>query len=156
MSGPPTPNDTPGVIAPPPLIVLASVLTGWGLGAVMPLAMPASLAWPGWALLAAGVGLALWAERRFAAVGTPAPPWKPASALALDGPYRFTRNPMYLGMLLAQAGLGLGLGQGWIVGLTAATFAVLHHGVVLREERYLRQKFGAAYEALLAHTRRWL
>jgi protein-S-isoprenylcysteine O-methyltransferase Ste14 len=149
-------NDTPGVIAPPPLIALASVLAGWGLGAVMPLATPASLAWPGWALLAAGLGLALWAERRFAAVDTPAPPWKPARALALDGPSRFTRNPMYLGILLAQAGLGLGLGQGWIVGLTAATFAVLHHFVVLREERYLCQKFGAEYEGLLARTRRWL
>lgn len=156
MSDPTTPKDTPGVIAPPPLIALASALAGWGLGALAPLVTPVALAWPGWALLAGGMALALWAERRFAAVGTPAPPWKPARALALDGPYRFTRNPMYLGIVMAQAGLGLGFGQGWILALTAATFAVLHHGVVLREERYLRQKFGAEYEALLARTRRWL
>jgi protein-S-isoprenylcysteine O-methyltransferase Ste14 len=89
-------------------------------------------------------------------VGTPAPPWKESRALALDGPYRFTRNPMYLGMLLFQAGLAMALRDACMLALTPATFAALHYGVVLREERYLSRKFGAGYQALLARTRRWL
>lgn len=148
-------RDLPGVIAPPPLIVLVSIGIGAILDTFMPLPLPYALRWPGVALLVAGLALAIWAERRFHAVGTPAPPWKESRALALDGPYRFTRNPMYVGMLLFQAGLALALRDGWILALTAATFAILHHGVVLREELYLRRKFGAEYEALLARTRRW-
>lgn len=151
-----TQRDVPGVVAPPPLIVLFSIGIGAVLDAVVPTPLPIVLRWPGVALLVAGLGLAVWAARRFHAVGTPAPPWKESRALALDGPYRFTRNPMYLGMLLFQAGLALALSDGWMLLLAGASFAVLHQGVVLREEAYLRRKFGAEYEALLARTRRWI
>lgn len=149
-------RDVPGVIAPPPLIVLFSICIGATLDAFVPLPPPNVLRWPGAALLVAGLALAIWAARRFRAVGTPAPPWKESRALALDGPYRFTRNPMYLGMLLFQAGLAMALRDGWMLLLTAATFMALHCGVVLREEAYLRRKFGGEYEALLARTRRWI
>lgn len=151
-----SPRDLPGVIAPPPLIVLFSIGLGAALHAFVPMPLPAALRWPGVALLLAGLALAIWAERRFHAVGTPAPPWKESRALALDGPYRFTRNPMYLGMLLFQAGLGMALSDGWMLLLTAITFAALHYGVVLREEAYLRRRFGAEYQALLGRTRRWV
>jgi protein-S-isoprenylcysteine O-methyltransferase Ste14 len=149
-------RDHPGVIAPPPLIALASIGGGWLLGLALPLALPAWAPWPGVVLALAGVGLALWAERTFKAAGTAAMPWKPTTAIAMAGPYRFTRNPMYLGLLAAQLGTGLALREGWVVVLAAATFAALHVGVVLREERYLSAKFGAEYDSYRARTRRWL
>lgn len=149
-------RDHAGVIAPPPLLALGSIGAGllahWGL----PLGLPGWAAWPGWGLLAAGIALALWAERRFKAAGTPAMPWKPTQAISTDGPYRFTRNPMYLGLLAAQAGTGMALGNGWVVLATAATFIALRQGVVLREEAYLSAKFGAEYDAYRARVRRWL
>lgn len=149
-------RDHPGVIAPPPLIALGSVAAGWLLGLALPLPLPAWAPWPGFVLAVAGVGLAVWAERCFKAIGTAAMPWKPTTAIATAGPYRFSRNPMYLGLLAAQIGTGLVLRQGWIVALAAATFALLHAGVVRREEAYLSAKFGAAYDDYVARTRRWL
>jgi protein-S-isoprenylcysteine O-methyltransferase Ste14 len=149
-------RDHPGVIAPPPLIALGAIAGGWLAGQLVPLPLPAWALWPGLVLVAGGVALALWAERRFKAMGTAVMPWKPTTAIAVTGPYRFTRNPMYLGLLAAQFGTGLVLREGWIAGLTLVTFAVLHVGVVLREERYLSAKFGADYDSYRARTRRWL
>jgi protein-S-isoprenylcysteine O-methyltransferase Ste14 len=149
-------RDHPGVIAPPPLIALASIILGWLLGLAAPLPLPGWAVWPGGALALAGVALAVWAERRFKAIGTSVKPWKPTTALSLDGPYRFTRNPMYVGLLAAQLGTGLVLRNGWIAALTVASFAVLHIGVVRREEAYLSAKFGAEYESYRTRTRRWL
>ena len=149
-------RDNPGVIAPPPLIALASIGAGWLLGKAVPLALPAWAIWPGGVLVLAGVGLAIWAERCFKAVGTAAMPWKPTTVIATAGPYRFTRNPMYLGLLAAQLGTGLMLREAWIVLLAGLTFVVLHVGVVLREEAYLSAKFGADYDSWRDRTRRWL
>lgn len=149
-------RDNPGVIAPPPLIALASIGAGWLLGKAVPLALPAWAIWPGGVLVLAGVGLAIWAERCFKAVGTAAMPWKPTTSIATAGPYRFTRNPMYLGLLAAQLGTGLMLREAWIVLLAGLTFLVLHVGVVLREEAYLSAKFGAGYDSWRDRTRRWL
>jgi protein-S-isoprenylcysteine O-methyltransferase Ste14 len=149
-------RDHPGVIAPPPLIALGAIGAGWVLGLALPLGLPAWAPWPGVVLALAGVTLALWAERIFKAAGTTAMPWKPTTAIAVAGPYRFSRNPMYLGLLAAQLGTGLILREGWVVLLAAATLAALHFGVVLREERYLSAKFGAEYDEYRARTRRWL
>lgn len=149
-------RDHPGVIAPPPLIALAVIAAGWLVGLAVPLSLPAWVQWPGGGMVMLGVALAVWAERRFKALGTAAMPWKPTTAIATGGPYRFTRNPMYLGLLAAQIGTGLMLREGWIVLMTAVTFALLHRGVVLREEAYLSAKFGTEYDAYRARTRRWL
>lgn len=149
-------RDHAGVIAPPPLIALAAIGAGLLAHWLLPLALPGWASWPGWALLGCGIALAIWAERRFKAAGTPAMPWKPTQAISTDGPYRFTRNPMYLGLLSAQLGTGLALANGWVVLATAATFVALQYGVVLREERYLSAKFGAEYDAYRARVRRWL
>jgi protein-S-isoprenylcysteine O-methyltransferase Ste14 len=149
-------RDHPGVIAPPPLIAILAIGAGWLIGQAVPLPLPGWALWPGIVLAGAGVTLALWAERCFKAIGTNAMPWKPTTAIAQAGPYRFTRNPMYLGLLAAQAGTGLVLREGWVVLLVVATFAVLHAGVVLREERYLSAKFGAEYDAYRTRTRRWI
>ena len=104
----------------------------------------------------AAVVIALSGILAFRRAGTHVEPHKPSLVLVGEGPYRFTRNPMYVGLILLMLGLSLIFSLDWGV-LIAPLFAlVLHHGVVLREEAYLSQKFGDAYRAYLERTRRWV
>lgn len=110
----------------------------------------------GGAVIVSGVAVALAAERRFKAVGTPVPPTKPTTAIVTEGIYARTRNPMYLGLTLVLIGLGLLFGSLWF--LIAAPFAVfcVTKLAIEREERYLSAKFGDDYHSYKARVRRWL
>jgi len=144
-----------GVIAPPPLIILAAAGSAEVLRLVYDVRVAAPL-WSGFVLAAAGAALIQWAHEHFAKARTPAAPWQASRALVLAGPYRFSRNPMYVGALLVLAGAGLARANAWYIVLLPIAWAMLHWGVVLREERYLLQKFGAPYQRLLDSSRRWL
>ena len=116
-------SETPGVIAPPPLIALAAVAVGLMLDWLWPvnllhaaLGLPGRLAIGG-LLIAAGLGLAIVAERAFSRIGTNVAPWKPTLQLAADGPYAHTRNPMYIGLALFVAGLGVALASVWMLAM---------------------------------------
>ncbi len=154
-------NDTPGVIAPPPLIAAATVVLGLVLDWLFPiLALSKWLTfWPrvalGVVLIVAGGALALAAERMFKRVGTNVPPWKPSLALATGGIFARLRNPMYIGVALMLIGLGLALASDWILLLFVPSALVLHYGVVLREERYLEKKFGDGYRRYMANVPRY-
>jgi protein-S-isoprenylcysteine O-methyltransferase Ste14 len=153
-------TDTPGVIAPPPLIAVATLALGLLLDWLLPigvlhrLGLPARLVLGALSMIA-GAGLALVAERTFHRIGTNAPPWKPALALATTGIYARMRNPMYVGLALLVAGLAIALASDWSLGLLVPMALVLHYGVVLREERYLEHKFGEAYRRLKADVPRY-
>ena len=109
----------------------------------------------GIAITACGFGALLAAGRRFAANGTPVPPTRPTTAIVTTGIYRFTRNPMYLGMSLVLAGLGVAFDQVWfLLALPVAVLAVTKLAIE-REETYLASKFGAAYVAYKSSVRRW-
>ena len=83
-------------------------------------------------------------------------PDRPALTIVRSGPYRFTRNPMYLSLCLLQVALGFIL-DGWIPLLFALVLmAILHFGVILREEKYLEAKFGEQYLVLKREVRRWI
>jgi protein-S-isoprenylcysteine O-methyltransferase Ste14 len=146
-----TARDHPGVIAPPPLIALVTVIAGLVMDWQVPFFFLGNyFSWTvrlavGGALVVAGVMLAMAAESRFRSAGTNVMPWKPALALATGGVYQWVRNPMYVGLGLAVAGIGIGLGSEWTLILLVPAAWVLHNGVVLREERYLEAKFGEAY-----------
>ena len=157
--GPVTP-DVAGVIALPPLIVLGFLAAAVVLEALVPLpvAVTPSLArYVAGAMFAAG-GFFMIAlgTRRFAAAGTNVPPTLPTTALVVDGIYRRTRNPLYLGMTLVYLGLGVAAGSLWTIGLVAPLLWVIHVGVVMREERYLERKFGDAYRSYKARVQRWI
>jgi protein-S-isoprenylcysteine O-methyltransferase Ste14 len=157
----PDAKDNPGVIAPPPLIATATVVLGLLLDRLAPVYVIDTLLtfWPrvvvGALVAVAGGALALAGERRFRAVGTNVPPWKPALYLATDGIYARLRNPMYVGLMLLVAGIGIALASDWILVLLVPTALVLHYGVVLREERYLERKFGEEYRRYKAKVPRW-
>jgi len=110
----------------------------------------------GVALVVAGFGLMFWAWRHFRQVHTPIGPTAAPLALVDAGPYRFSRNPMYLGVTLALLGIGLALGVP-LMALAAASFAVTMHRLhIAHEEAALQRAFGGWYSDYAAKVRRWL
>jgi protein-S-isoprenylcysteine O-methyltransferase Ste14 len=150
--------DNPGVVAFPPLIFAAFAAVGIAMHFIAP--VPLLPHWPARAvgvvlILLAGT-LALWARRVMVAAGTNIRPDLPALAIVRNGPYRFTRNPMYLSLCLLQIAVGL-MVDDWVPLLLVIPLGlVLHFGVVLREERYLEAKFGEHYLDLKRRVHRWL
>ena len=83
-------------------------------------------------------------------------PWKPTPELIFKGPYRYTRNPMYVGMTLIELGLGVALNNLWIPVFAAPALVTVHFIAVLPEERYLSDRFGQSYTTFLTQVRRYL
>lgn len=154
-------RDVAGVIAPPPLIFLAFLIAGialeYGVVRTQGLDMPPSLRWTVVALLLlAGIALIAAAALRFRRAGTPAPPWHPTTAFVAQGVYRWTRNPMYLGMALIYVSLGIAADAPVVFWLLPLLIAAIHYGVILREERYMAAKFGQPYIDYAHRVPRWL
>lgn len=106
--------------------------------------------------LAASGLLALSASRALRRSGTPVHPDRPTTAIVKDGPFRFTRNPLYLSLMLLYGGLSVLFNSLWPLILLPLLFAAFHFGMVLREERYLERKFGEEYLGYRSRVRRWL
>ena len=151
-------NEHANIRIPPPLIVLGLVAAGFALDGrlVHPRLNPSYLPLAGLALILGGLIIGLLALRLFRRAGTDPEPWKASSALVAEGIYRFTRNPMYLGMMFVAAGLALAGGGIWSAVSLAAIFALLDLYVVAREEAYLARRFGAEYAGYQNRARRWL
>lgn len=154
--------DTARVVAPPPLLFAGFLALGLVLDWALPGRLwPADPGWPWrWLVAAVPIGgavlLALAAERSFRAVGTDVRPWRPSTALARSGPYRFTRNPMYLGLVLLLVGIAVGSDGPWLLLQAPLLALVLQQGVIVREEAYLERKFGKDYQRYREQVRRWL
>ncbi|MGH2982213.1 MAG: methyltransferase family protein [Solirubrobacterales bacterium] len=153
-----TGSDSSGVRIPPPLIYIAGFALGIGLEAAFPISgLPSALA-----LLAGLAGGAIWlvldgaAMLRFHRARTSMVPVKPTTALVVSGPYRLTRNPMYVGMAFLYAGLALALGMIWSLALLPVVLLIVDRQVIAREERYLEAKFGDEYREYKKRVRRWL
>lgn len=155
-----TPKDHPGVIAPPPFIFAAFLAAGWGIdqwlgtGTISDTALWQKALAVG--LIVVGLGVEMWAGGLFHKAGTNVIPYKPATALVTDGPYRFSRNPMYVGFALTYLGLAFGLNTPVAIALLLPCLVVMTWGVIGREERYLEGKFGQAYVDYKKRVRRWL
>lgn len=156
-----TKRDIPGVIAPPPLIFLSVLLAGialeYGVVRTQGLDMPQTLRWTVVTMLiVAGIALITAALLRFRRAGTPAPPSHPPTALVAQGVYRWTRNPMYLGMTLIYVSLSVAANAPVAFWLLVPLILVIHHGVIVREERYMAARFGQAYIDYAHRVPRWL
>lgn len=151
-------TDAADVIAPPPLIYLGALGVGFGLELVLPSAsVPSAVSWvAGAVLLTAGGILARSFFRALARARTTVSPYRPSTALVTNGPYRLSRNPGYLGMALAFAGIAIVSNAPWALAPLPVAIAVIDRGVIAREERYLEQKFGTAYTDYKRRVRRWV
>lgn len=107
-------------------------------------------------LFAAGVAIAVWAQVLFRKAHTTTVPGQTSSRLITSGPYRFSRNPMYVGLVLAYLGEAGMLQQVWPVTLLPFVVAYLNWIVIPVEEARLRDAFGAVYDRYVASVRRWL
>jgi protein-S-isoprenylcysteine O-methyltransferase Ste14 len=153
-------DDNPGVIAPPPLIFLGVLALALMVDfLVLPLrtGLPTGSRGAAAVLLVGCAGaFIVTALRGFRRAGTNPEPWRPSTAIVTTGVYRFTRNPMYVGMALAYVGLAMALDSGIALILFVPLIALIQAGVILREERYLEAKFGEPYRQYRGTVRRWL
>jgi protein-S-isoprenylcysteine O-methyltransferase Ste14 len=145
---------------PPPLVFLGLI----GLGVALqrwlwPITLGITF-WPrvlvGASVAALGAVMILSAQVWFKRSGQHPAPWKPSPELLVKGIYRYTRNPMYVGMTLIQLGLGVALGNGWVAALSPLALAIVHVIAVRPEEAYLTEKFGESYMQYRAAVRRYL
>jgi protein-S-isoprenylcysteine O-methyltransferase Ste14 len=148
------------VRVPPPLTFLALLAAGVGLRFVVaPPPLPGGRGVQfavGGALVVLALAIAGSAVGLFKRSGQDPAPWKPSPSLVVQGAYRFTRNPMYVGMTLLTVGIGVALDNLWIIIAAALALVVVHYTAVLPEEAYLAEKFGDDYRAYQKKVRRWL
>jgi protein-S-isoprenylcysteine O-methyltransferase Ste14 len=153
-------GDSPEVLLFPPLIPLAMLAAGAALQWLEPFDWPTHLApWQfaaGLVLAFAGQAVVLLGVHALRRHGTNIRPTQPTLAIATDGIFARTRNPIYVGGIAMSAGIALALGLIWALLLHPFGILLLHRGVVLREERYLARKFGDAYRSYQAKVRRYL
>ena len=156
----PTPLDSAGVRFPPPFVYALGILAGWLIDRRWRWAItnhPAS-----WRPAVAAVLILLWlvlfiaAAARFLQAGTTIIPHKPVSAFVVSGPYRFSRNPMYVSLVALYLGAAFLLNSWRPVVLLPLVLIVIQRAVIAREERYLRYRFPTEYAAYCSRVRRWL
>jgi protein-S-isoprenylcysteine O-methyltransferase Ste14 len=151
--------DRSNAIIRPPIAWALAFVAGLALDRLYPLRfVPASVpaALVGGVVFAAGFALGIWAIVTIRNAGSQVETTKPTTAIVTGGPYRFTRNPIYIGMFLGQTGIGIGFDSLWLLAMLAPFYLVIRYGVVAREEAYLERKFGAVYLDYKSRVRRWL
>src|SRR5262249_51640642 len=143
----------------PPIAWVVAVLTGLALNWLMPLPfIPPTVpsGWLGTMVFALALALFAWAIVTITRAGSNIPTSLPTTTIVDTGPYRFTRNPISLGMVLGLIGLAIAFNSLWLL-LTLVPFAlVIRYGVVAREEAYLERKFGDGYRRYRERVRRWV
>jgi len=161
-------RDHPNVAVPPPLIYFAFLGLGWALdryGVQIGLPAGEDISLGLGTELRRGLALALilggllldgMAAGLFRRLGTAVEPWKPSTALATDGPYRFSRNPIYVGFALTYAGLAIAMDSPIALLMLVPCLVVIDWAVIRKEEAYLARTFGAEYETYRNRVRRWL
>lgn len=152
-------NDGAKIVVRPPILLVFFILIGVLVNMRVPwefLIERSMRLFPGFVLLAGSVGLAAWSLTIFFRAGQNPDPVAPTESLYANGPYSRSRNPMYVALFVFQFSLALLLDNAWIAVTVPATFLSIHFGVVLREETYLQDKFGASYIDYCTRVRRYL
>ena len=150
--------DNPGVIAPPPLIYAGALAAGLLANRLYPIGfLPRGISRAlGWPSVVAGLAIGLLGFRQMKRAQTNVDPRKPTTAIVSEGPYRYTRNPLYVGMTLIYGGFTARANALPAALLLPVVFTVMRRGVIEREERYLERKFGDEYLRYKRRVRRWI
>jgi len=144
-------------LARPPAIYLIAILVGVVLHFVSPIRFVPNLGMPfGGLIVVLAATLFIWSIRTFRSAGTPVPGNQPTTIVVKVGPYRVSRNPIYLAFSLFQTGIALGINDAWILITLLPAIAIISLVVIPREERYLEAHFGEEYATYKASVRRWL
>jgi protein-S-isoprenylcysteine O-methyltransferase Ste14 len=155
-------RDAAAVRVFPPAVPLLTILIGVGLDRLWPFGFPfgppaPARYWIGGAIVVgAMLGLGLYAVVLVRRSGQSENPWKPTTEILDSGPFRLTRNPMYLQMVLACIGFAIILDNVWILLLVPLCVWALHRFAIVPEEAYLEGKFGERYLSYKRRVRRWL
>jgi protein-S-isoprenylcysteine O-methyltransferase Ste14 len=158
MSGEKNNADNPGVIAPPPLIYASALAAGLLANLryhipILPRRVARTLGWP---LVACGLAVGFLGAREMRRAETNVDPYKPVTAVVTRGPFRYTRNPLYLSMTLIYGGIAAVANALLPVLLLPMVLRLIRRGVIEREERYLERKFGDEYIEYKVRTPRWI
>ncbi len=153
-----SPLNHAGVWIPPPLLYVLPLLLARLLQIVVPLPLlPAGIVSVAAVLfLVVGIVLCIWSIGLFRRSKTSLVPIKPTATLVLHGPYKLSRNPMYLGLLCVYLGAAFWLNSLWALVLVPLVIWIVQRMVIAKEERYLEQQFGETYRQYKAHVRRWI
>jgi protein-S-isoprenylcysteine O-methyltransferase Ste14 len=158
--GPPSAAQDVANLGPfrPPLVYLVSLVTGVLIQRAAPLPfVPGTLAGPlGASLIVVAMALFAYSVAKFRAAGTPVPARKPTTVIVRTGPYRFSRNPIYLAFSLFQLGIAIWINSLWLLVTLVGAVGLIHYVVIPREEQYLERRFGAQYSDYKISVRRWL
>jgi protein-S-isoprenylcysteine O-methyltransferase Ste14 len=151
-------KDSPRVIALPPLIYVGGLVLGFFAhwADPRPMMAPSLRPWLALPILVLGIALAGWGRQTLVGAGTNVDPRKPAIALVTSGPFAWSRNPLYIALALIYLAIACFANDFWFLPVLAVVLAVVHYGVIHREERYLEAKFGDAYRQYCARVGRWL
>lgn len=151
-------DDKPGVIAPPPLIFLGGLMVGFLISWFYPFGMLSKMFGyaAGASLLTAGLVIIFIVRSKMKKANTNIQPWKPTNAILSDGVFAYSRNPVYVGMILIYIGVVFLLDSLWVLPPLFLVLLAMHYGVILREERYLERKFGEEYLVYKQRVRRWI
>jgi protein-S-isoprenylcysteine O-methyltransferase Ste14 len=141
----------------PPIVYVVAIVAGLALEASWPTRpLPRVLVPLGVVLVLVAVTLFSLSIRELRAARTTFRTQQPTTTIVMTGPYRLSRNPIYLAFTLLQLGIGLWRNSAWVLGLLVPALILVSSGTIAREERYLEKKFGDAYLRYKADVRRWL
>jgi len=151
--------SAPAIIAPAPLLYLGTLTLGFYLQSVTPQSILADDGLHlilGALLFTLATLLTVWSLRALRRRGTTPNPRKPASALVADGPFRYSRNPLYVAMTGLYLGIAFLSNAAWLLVLLIPLLALMDWGVIRREEVYLAKRFGKSYRNYQSRVRRWV
>jgi protein-S-isoprenylcysteine O-methyltransferase Ste14 len=149
--------DNPGVVVLPPLLFGSALVAVLALHWLwpMPIFGHAVVRWSGLVLIMFAVAMAVWGARTMHSAGTNMSPLQPTTSIVTTGPFRYSRNPLYVSLTLLYFGLTFAFNTWWGIVVLVPLFIIMHYGVVLREEHYLEQKFGESYREYRSNVRRY-
>jgi len=151
-------QDSSGALAPPPVFFGIALAVGFVLDAIWPQPiLPQTIQYiVGFPLIVLSILAALTVVREFRRHKTNLDVHKPTTAIIATGPFRFSRNPVYLSLVVLVTGIAVAVDSYWLLITMLPAIAVVHKFVILREEAYLTRKFGDDYLSYKSGVRRWL
>jgi len=153
-----SPTEHANVNFPPPFIHGVGIFSAIGVEQILPGVLPApeNFGWLGFVMVSFSLFLALMSFREFNRAKNPVPPNQPIQSLMTSGPFRFSRNPLYVALAFLHGGIAFLSGNTWILTTLPLTLLFVRYYVISREEAYLVRRFGQTYLEYMARVRRWL